>query len=268
MNKLFVVLALVLALLLALASAAPAGPVVDRIMQNKVLVVGTNAAYPPFTVKAKDGKVIGLDMDLARGLAAALGVKLKVKTMPFPKLLQAVAAGRLDLGMAGITMTPQRNLKMAFVGPYFVTGQGMLLKATLAASIKGPGDINQPRYTVAVAQGTTGETTAQMVLPKAKLVVAPSMPAAFKLLLSGQAQALVADFPYCALAVFRNPEAKLAALEKPFTYEPIGMALPASDALWANLLRNYLGAMMQSGKLRQLQERWFKRADWMKQLPQ
>ncbi|RJX34409.1 MAG: hypothetical protein C4525_07240 [Desulfarculus sp.] len=267
MRNLYRVLALALALLLAAAGLALAGPVAQRVSKNKLLVVGTAADYPPFNVKDKAGRVIGLDMDLAHGLAAALGVKLEVKVMPFAQLLPALRAGKLDLALAGITMMPRRNLEVAFVGPYFVTGQGMLLKASLAASIKGPGDVNRPEFTVAVAKGTTGEGAARVALSMAKLAPAANMEAALKMLLDGKAQVLVADFPFCALAAFRYPQANLAALDKPFTYEPIGMALPPGDDLWANLLRNYLGALMQSGKLKQLQQRWFQRADWMQNVP-
>ncbi|MEW5910998.1 MAG: transporter substrate-binding domain-containing protein [Thermodesulfobacteriota bacterium] len=267
MRKLHLVLALVLSLLVAASGLALAGPVAQRVSKNKVLVVGTSADYPPFCVKDKNGQVVGLDMDLARGLAAALGVKLQVKVLPFGQLLPAVRAGELDLALAGITMMPRRNLQAAFVGPYFVTGQGMLLKASLAAAVKGPGDVNRPDFTVAVAQGTTGAAAAKVALSKAKLAQAANMEAALKLLLDGKAQVLVADFPFCALAAFRHPEANLAALDRPFTYEPIGMALPPDDELWANLLRNYLGALIQSGRLKVMQERWFKRADWMKDVP-
>ena len=120
---------------------------------------------------------------------------------------------------------------------------------------------------MAVAKATTGEDAAKMVLKKAKIVTAPTMKAAVQMLLDGKANAVVADFPYTALAAYRQPTAGLAALEKPFTYEPLGMAVAKGDALWTNLLRNFLGALMQSGKLVQLQTRWFKTAGWMKQLP-
>jgi polar amino acid transport system substrate-binding protein len=267
MKKFTLILALCLTLVMAFSTMALAGPVLDRILKNKELVVGTNAGYPPFTVKTKDGKVIGLDMDLARGLADSLQVKLTIKIMPFPELLKAIEAGKVDLGLAGITMLPERNTKMAFVGPYFVTGQGVLLKATMAAAIRSIDDVDKPSITVAVAKGTTGEEAAKIVLKKAKIVAAPNMKAAVQMLLDGKANAVVTDFPYTALAAYRNPKAGLAALEKPFTYEPLGMAAPKGDALWTNLLRNFLGSLMQSGKLIQLQTKWFKTSGWMKQLP-
>ena len=267
MKKLSLILTLGLALIFCLSSVATAGPVLDRILKNKELVVGTNAAYPPFTVKSTTGKVIGLDMDLAQALADSLHVKLKVKTMSFPKLLKALEAGQVDLGLSGITMLPQRNMKMAFVGPYFVTGQGVLLKATMAATIRSIKDVDKPSITIAVAKATTGEEAAKMVLKQAKIVAQPTMKAALQMLLDGKANAVVADFPYTALAAYRHPKAGLAALEKPFTYEPLGMAAPKGDALWTNLLRNFLGSMMQSGTLKHLQIKWFKNAGWMKQLP-
>ncbi|MCF8034060.1 MAG: transporter substrate-binding domain-containing protein [Desulfarculaceae bacterium] len=267
MLKRGVVLFLCLALVLAFAATAIAGPVVDRIVKNKVLVVGTSADYPPLNFKATNGKAMGLDMDLATILAKALKVKLKVKIMPFPKLIGALQAGKVDMVIAGMTMLPLRNLKITFAGPYFVTGQGAVLKGEMMTKVRGLQDLNQPMYTVAVSEGTTGEITAKQLMPKAKLLVAKDMEGALQAVLTGKAQVMVTDFPFCVLASFRHRKDNLAALEKPFTYEPLGVAVSADDPQMLNLVNNFIGTMGASGGLDQLKIRWFKKSGWMKNLP-
>ena len=74
---------LVLALTLLSAVAASAGPVLDRVLEKGVLVVGTSGDQPPLTAKTVEGKIIGFDADLSKFMAAAMGVELKLVPMVF-----------------------------------------------------------------------------------------------------------------------------------------------------------------------------------------
>jgi len=103
-------------------------PVLDRIMAKKELIVGTAASMPPLNMTAKDGEIIGMEVDLARLFANAMEVKLTLSRMHFNQLLPALEKGQADMVLSGVTMTPQRNLKVAFVGPYFASGKSVLTK--------------------------------------------------------------------------------------------------------------------------------------------
>lgn len=63
-------------------------PVLDRIMSTGELVVGTAGSIPPLNMTTKDGVIIGLEIDLANDMAARMGVKLRLETMPFAELLK------------------------------------------------------------------------------------------------------------------------------------------------------------------------------------
>ncbi|MCB2227141.1 MAG: transporter substrate-binding domain-containing protein [Desulfarculaceae bacterium] len=266
MKRLFMLAALLVALCLA-AAPAWAGPVLDRVLKNKTLVVGIATGLPPLSAKTVKGKYMGLDVDIVTGLAASLGVKVKWRPMAFDKLIKAAASGEVDVAVGGITITPARNAKVFFAGPYFVSGQTLLATEKVGASINGLADVNRPGFSVAVAEGTTGERAVREVMPKARIILAPNNDEALKMVLRGAVSAMVADYPYCAVAVFRNPEAKLGTLQKPFTFEPLGLALPPSDALWDNLVTNYLFELEGGGKMNYLKNRWFKNPGWMRLLP-
>ena len=85
-----------------------------KVAERGELRVGMTANQPPFTMKAKDGSVIGYEADLANMLAAAMGVKLTIVETPFPELLNALETGKVDVVMSGMTMTFERNMKVAF----------------------------------------------------------------------------------------------------------------------------------------------------------
>jgi polar amino acid transport system substrate-binding protein len=82
-----------------------------------------------------------------------------------------------------------------------------------------------------------------------------------------EVDALVADMPACTLAVLRHPEANLMTLSAPFTVEPIGIAVPASELSLQSLLANYIEAYRESGFIDMLRVQWLENADWMKELP-
>ena len=63
----------------------------QRVMRTGELRVGTSGNQPPFTVKSKDGSLIGYEIDLAEALAEAMGVKVRFVEKPFPDLLPALA---------------------------------------------------------------------------------------------------------------------------------------------------------------------------------
>ena len=121
----------------AVAPIMADSPVLSRIVESNVLRVGTSGAQPPFSVKSKDGSLIGYEVDLAKLLANAMGVELKLVEMPFAELLLALEKGEVDVVMSGMTMTPARNLKAAFVGPYIISGKSILTKDKTIAQAKG-----------------------------------------------------------------------------------------------------------------------------------
>ena len=82
---------------------------------------------PPLTFKTKDQKITGLDFDLAKLIAKAVGAELKIVEMPFPELIPALEKGKIDLVISSMTITPKRNLLVSFAGPYFMTGQSFVL---------------------------------------------------------------------------------------------------------------------------------------------
>jgi len=275
MKKTVVVMFLILALAFFSACAQMtstggskrAAPVLDRIVQRGALVVGTSGEQPPLTVKNKAGKIIGLDADLARYMANAMEVELRFEVMPFPELLPALEAGKVDMILSGMTMTPKRNLRVAFIGPYYVSGKGILTKIRTVASIKDASEMNKPDFTLAALKNSTSQLFAEKAIPRAKLVTPNSMDEAVDMVIRGEVDAMVADYPVCAVSAFRHREKGLAVGDIRFTVEPLGIALPANDPLLVNWVDNILQTLEGTGALIKVHERWFKDGSWVKELP-
>lgn len=267
----FIMSALILALLAGLmgpaAATAQDAPVLQRIVDSGKLRVGTSGTQPPFSVKSKDGKLIGYEIDIATLVARAMGVELVLVEKPFGDLLDALNAGEVDVVMSGMTMTPARNLRAAFIGPYMVSGKSILTKSSTLAAISEAQEIDRANLKVAALRGSTSEGFVRRVAPKVQLTLAESYDDAVKQVIDGTVDALVADFPICALSVLRHPDAGLATLTEPLTIEPIGVAVSAGDSLLLNMMENYLGALEAVGVLEELQQAWFDDGSWLIQIP-
>jgi polar amino acid transport system substrate-binding protein len=254
------------ALMAVAADAAGSAPVLDRIMSKKELVVGTAASMPPLNMTLKDGQIAGMEIDLARYIANSLEVKLTLKAMPFNELLPALESGRVDMVISAMTITAARNSKFAFAGPYFASGKSLLLKRQNAETMNEVARINDPERILVALKGSTSQLFAEKVFPKAKLVLTDNYDQAVTLIRENKAHALVADQPICQVSVFRYPDADLAALKNTLSYEAFGIAIPANDFLFLNLLQNFITGLENSGEMRNLVDRWFKDGAWVSQL--
>jgi polar amino acid transport system substrate-binding protein len=244
-----------------------ASPVIDRIVKRGELVVGTSGNMPPLNMTTKEGEIIGMEPDLARYMADAMGVTLRFEPMPFAELLPALEAGKVDMVMSGMTIIPERNLKVAFVGPYFISGKAFLTKAKTIASVKDASDINSPDFTLTVLQGSTSKIFVEKAMPRAYLVATKGYDEAVDLVIQGKVDALVADYPICLVSLLRHPEEDLVSVITPLTYEPIGIAVPANDPLLVNWLENILTMLKGSGELEDLEDHWFEDPSWLNRLP-
>jgi polar amino acid transport system substrate-binding protein len=270
MKRTLAAVALMVALgILASCASMPGSPspVIHRIQQKGELVVGTAGTMPPLNMTTKEGDIIGFDVDLAQNIASGMGVTLKLKAMPFSELLPALEAGSIDMIISGMTITPRRNLTVAFVGPYYVSGKGLLATSASLASIRSTSDLNRPGVTLVALEGSTSHTFARNLMPAARLLSAPTYDEAVDMLINGKADALVADHTACIVSALRYPEAGLQAVISPLTYEPLGIAVPAEDPLLVNWLENRLDTLKKSGVIEIMEKRWFSDTLWLERLP-
>ena len=257
---------LVVVLMFISVSTALAGPVMDRILKKGELVVGTTASQPPMIAKSKTGQIIGFDADIARSIADAMGVKLTFKTMPFVQLLPALEKGQVDMVISGMTMLPSRNMKVAFVGPYFVSGKGILTKEKNIAALQEATGLDQAGFRVAALKESTSQLFVEKAAPKAELVTTDSYDEAIDMLLQSKVDALIADFPFCALTAFRFGDKGLIAGKSKLTFEPLGIAMP-EDTLLINWVQNHMITLDGSGVLKRIAGFWLGNSSWIQQLP-
>ena len=130
------------------------------------LVMATNAAFPPYEYKDGDN-FAGIDVEIAGEIAKKLGMTLKIEDVDFGVVLSGVAEGKYDMGMAGITVTPDRQENMDFSTSYATGIQVIIVKDGSPITslddifeFNADGDpvaLKNPAIKVGVQQDTTGD---------------------------------------------------------------------------------------------------------------
>jgi polar amino acid transport system substrate-binding protein len=238
----------------------------DQIAKRGTLRVGTAGDMPPLNMVDKAGNPMGLDVDLAKYIAATMGVELDIVTTPFSELLPALEAGEVDMVISGMTITPQRNMKFGFVGPYHITGKALLTKFKSMVATEDISKLNSEAFAYTALEGSTSAELVQTLMPKARLTTTKNYENAVDMVLSNKVDALVADYHACVLSLLKHPDEGLVSLITPFTYEPLGIAIPPGDAHLSNWLMNFLHSMRESDELIKLKVKWIEDASWLENL--
>lgn len=248
-------------------SPQAAGSRLATILASGELRVGTTGDLPPLNLRDAAGQIRGFEPDLIEILADNMNLQVRYVVKPFAELLPGLERGEMDLVIAGITITPQRNARVAFAGPYFISGTSMLTRSGTFSEIRTSEILDDPKRSYAALEGSTSAAFVEEAMPSSRHVFTTDYETAVAKLIAGEVDAVIADHLACRLAVWRNPEAGLAALRTPFTTEPLGIALPADDPLLLNLVENYLNTLKDTGQLSLLKARWLADGSWLDALP-
>ena len=147
--KKMVVLVLVMTGVFAFGCCAWAG-----LLDKDVLVVGTESTYPPYESRDPAGNLVGFDIDLMQIIADKLGKTLDWQDMAFDALIPALVTKRIDVVIAGLSITPERAERVLFSKPYEISVSAFIVQA--GSPIKDLAALNGK--TVAVQIGTVQET--------------------------------------------------------------------------------------------------------------
>ena len=153
MKKMTKLMALVLAVLLCAGMMTACGnattPATDS---GETLVMATNAYFPPYEFYEND-KIVGIDAEVAEKIAEKLGMTLVIEDMEFGSIITAVQTGKVDMGMAGMTVSEDRLKNVDFSTSYATGIQSVIVKE--GSDIKSIEDLDGKQ--IGVQENTTGD---------------------------------------------------------------------------------------------------------------
>lgn len=250
------IIALALALVMAVtvfASCGKKGKTLDEIKEAGELVIATSPDFPPFEELKSDGSVEGIEIDILSIICEKLGVKLKIEQMDFDSVLPGVQAGKFDVGVSGISVTPKREKNTLFTDPYCLAAQAIVV--TEDSSIASKADLEGKK--ISVQTGTTAETFCMENGYDINPYSANSD--AETALLTGKVDAWVIDDLTAYEMVTVNNEGsgtKLVILDEAMTTEPYAFAFAFGSESAVEEINKILSELVADGTIAEIFEKY------------
>ena len=245
----------------AQAPPAPSQSTMDAIVKRGALRVGFSS-FVPWAMQDKQGKYIGFEIDVAQRLADDLGVKLQPVPTSWDGIIPALLAGKFDMIIGSMAITPKRALSVNFSVPYDTAYIDVTLNREKAGDIKTLADLNKPEVVVAVRNGTTAALAAKKLAPNATFRVFNDEAPAVEEVLAGRAHAFFSSAPLPAMETLRNPDKLVQNFELQAFRAPIAIAVRKGDADTLNVLDGWIRMVEEEGWLQECRDYWFKSNQW------
>lgn len=238
----------ILAAVLAVSLMIPfTGCTRGELKDKNKLIMATNAEFQPFEYM-DNGKIVGIDVDMATQIAKDMNVKLEIQNMNFDSVVAAVASGKADVGIAGISKDPTREKSVDFSDPYYDASQMIIVKKD-NTTINSQDTLKNKK--IAVQKGTTGDEVASKLTSDANMVRFDATTDAVTELKNGKVDAVVLDsFP--AKIFVKQNSSTLKIVGKPLTSESYCIAIRKGNKALLNKVNQSLKTMKANGTIDKL----------------
>ncbi len=250
------------ALLWACAGAPPGGSGPSAALPaigGSELRVGVTPTAAPLAYK-QAGKLVGVEIDLARQLADFLGKKPRFVEMPWQEQIPALIEGRTDIIMSGMSITRARQVRIAFTNPYFRTGQMALIrKADELKYRDGYYALLTQSLTTrfGVVKETTGQYFVQRNFGRAKAVkVFDNAAGAVTALIRGDVDVVIYDAPMILMLAAENQGKGVMPLPSLLTEEYLAWGVRKGDHKLLMAANEFLVRIQTDGRLDRILRLW------------
>lgn len=222
-----------------------------KLTTEGTLTMATNAQFPPYEYYDGDD-VIGIDADIAKAIADKMGLKLKIEDMEFDSIITAVSTGKADLGLAGMTVDPDRQKNVDFSDPYATGVQVIIVKED--STIAKPDDLKGKKIGVQLA--TTGDQYATNDYGKDSVVQYNKGSDAVMALTQGQVDAVIIDNEPAKSYVAANKGLKI--LDTEYVTENYAACIAKDNTGLTKAVNKALAELKADGTLQKIVDKYIK----------
>lgn len=213
------------------------------------LVMATNAEFPPYEFYGEDGKVVGIDAEIASAIAEQMGMTLEISDMAFDSIIPSILSGKADFGAAGMTVTDERKENVDFSDTYVTASQAIIVKADNTEITDADSLTNKA---IGVQLGTTGDLYASDVTESVQRYNKAFE--AVQALAQGKIDAVLIDDQVAKALAEGNADVKV--LDKPFTVEEYAIAVKKGNTELLEKINAALAELKESGKLQEIVDKY------------
>lgn len=227
----------------------------SQIIKRDKLIVGVRVDTAPFGFKDKNGNMAGYDIELAQIIAQnILGSSSKIEFVPVTasNRIMKLNSGEVDMLVATMSITEQRQQILDFSIPYYIAGQAIMTKSSNKAS--GLKDFEGKKLIIVF--GSTGERNLRTNVPEVEVLGFKTYNDAYKALINGSAEGIVADDTILYGYAMNDKSVKI--LKKRYSQEPYAVAFrkEKESTRLINKVNFVIENLESSRKLKQMREKW------------
>ncbi len=224
-----------------------AGTTMARLNEAGAVTIGTKFDQPGFGLLNPDGVPEGFDVEIAKIIAAKLGID--AKDIKWTETVSAnresfIANGQVDFVVATYTINDARKKLVDFAGPYYEAGQDIMVAKGNPEKIEGPDDLAGKN--VCSVEGSTPAQNIRDNYPQATLTLFDVYSKCADALTNGQVDAVTTDNVILTGLVAGSPDA-FELVGNPFTKEPYGIGLKLGDTDFRNFINDVLQKSFDDG---------------------
>ncbi len=249
-----------LAFLIAASVTAPVAQAggVDDVIKAGVLRACTPGDYKPFSFAQPDGTFEGIDVDLMQSLATSLGVKVEYVKTTWANLLADFTANKCDIAVGGISVTLDRQKRVAFSNAYMINGKTPLVRCADVKRYQTVADIDKADVKVIANPGGSNERFAKTNFKTAKLTIHSDNLGIFDEVLKGNADVFVTESAEAIVQQSQKPGLCAVNPDKPLQYGEMAYLLPRGDVVTKDYVDQWLHLTKASGEYQRIVSRWLK----------
>ncbi|MYC60607.1 MAG: transporter substrate-binding domain-containing protein, partial [Gammaproteobacteria bacterium] len=205
--------------------------------------------------------------DVGRKLAEDMGVEVEFVPTAFDGIIPALLAGRFDVIISGMSITPQRNLTVNFTDAYSYSGMTILANRQLTEGFRLE-DFDSPEVTFSARRGAVPATVIAGQFPNAELLLFDDEGAVVQEVLNGNAHATMASEPLPSREARSYPDILYIPFDVLFNQLGEGFALRKGDPDALNFFNNWIAHNWRTGWLQERHDYWFTTEEWSSQVLQ
>ena len=208
------------------------------------LTMGTNASFPPYEFY-EDQKIVGIDAEIAQAIADKLGMQLEIADMEFKAIMPAVTEGKIDFGMAGMTVTEERLQSVNFSETYATGIQAVIVKED--SEITSVDDLHKEGATwkIGVQDSTTGDIYCTDDFGEERVSKFPVGADAVEALKTGKVDCVIIDNEPAKAYVAANEGLKI--LESQYAVEDYAIAVALNNTELLDKINGALKELIADG---------------------
>ena len=238
----------------ALASPAAGADLLTSAKGRGILKIAVEGTYPPFNFKdQKTGQLAGYDVDVARLVATRLGLKPAFVTTEWSAILAGLAAGRYDVIVSQVGITPKRELAFDFSIPYTYSSPQLIVRKNDSGRYASLADLKGKK--LGVGQGSVFEQQAKAV-PGIDVKSYPAAPENLQDLATGRVDAALNDSLMVSY-LLKNSTLPIQAGARVGAVERMGIAFQKGSPQFKAALDKVLADAGADGSLKAISVKWF-----------